>query len=141
MSPESIGRAVAEWYGEHRPQTSSYNPGLPSLIATEGAVGLLNDGWIQIDPGDAGEIMRRKHGDETRVVLGVWQSHRQFGWLALRLMHDTSDRLGRTYYVTQVRYSIDDYVPAQHYFDEDLHDKEGHFTFWHPSQGTEIKPQ
>jgi hypothetical protein len=46
MSPASIGKAIAEWYGEHRPQTSSYNPGLPSLIVAEGVIGLLNDGWI-----------------------------------------------------------------------------------------------
>jgi hypothetical protein len=77
--------------------------------------------------------MKREHGVHARVVFGSWQSQRQFGWLALRLMHDTSDRLGRIHHTTKVCYSIDDYLPAQHYFNEDIHDQEGYFTFWLPT--------
>ncbi len=62
---------------------------------TEKVVGLLNDKWMVVDPGEKVRVdMLAQFGPGARVVMAFWAAQRQFGWLALRLIHDVNERLG-----------------------------------------------
>jgi hypothetical protein len=89
----------------------------------------LSDDWMVIDPGeDVREIMLKEQGADARVVMGFWEAPRQFGWLAMRLLHDVNRRLGLPHAGTGATFSIDGYLPAADYYAEDFEGRLAHFT-------------
>lgn len=131
MTTQSIMDATNEWYGANGQCRTSFFPSLPAVIATQGTIGLMNDDWFMIDPGeDIREVMRNEQGEDARVVMGIWETQRQFGWLALRLLHDVNDRLGLPHEAMGAKLAIDSYLPAMDYFNEDCEGTLGRFIVW-----------
>jgi hypothetical protein len=142
MGDRAICNVVCDWYGARGESKSAENPGLPVVIATKGTIGLVHDRWMQLDPGPAGEDARRDLGSHVRAVMGFWPTDRQFGWFALRLMHDVSERLALVHSVGNVPFSIDGYMPAHLYFEEDqLYEKTGRFIFWTKQEQPPQEPE
>ncbi|MCE9529685.1 MAG: hypothetical protein K8T89_00870 [Planctomycetes bacterium] len=138
MGFDAIKNTVNEWYTENGSLTTAYYSMLPAVFATQGFIGLANDDWIPIHPGeDVLETMKKEHGVDSRVVMGLWPTQRQFGWLAIRIMHDVNVRLGLSHAQHQVPFFVDKYLSAQDYFEEDLMGKTGWFIIWSRKSYTE----
>jgi hypothetical protein len=138
MGMEAIKNTVNDWYTENGSLSTAYYPMLPAVFATQGIVGLSNDDWIQIDPGeDVLATMKKEQGDDSRVVMGLYPTRRQFGWLAIRIMHDVHVRLGLSHAHHQVPFSIDGYLPAKEYFEEDCAGKTAWYIIWNRKSYTE----
>jgi hypothetical protein len=133
MSAESVRDAVNKWYKTHIGGRTAFYPGLPTIIVTEGVVGLLNDKCMVIDPGEKVRAdMLSQFGPDARVVMAFWAAQRQFGWLALRLIHDVNERLGSTRADSGVTLAVDAYAPVRAYHQEDLREEMAHYIVWPP---------
>jgi hypothetical protein len=131
LSTHSIAAQVAAWYDARGESASAYDSGLPAIIATNNTVGVLADGWISIDPGTAAAAFDKDFGQGCwSTVIGFWPTRRHFGWLALRLVHDVCERLPLIHPRLLTVFGADAYLPAAHYFEEDMKDKEGIFIPW-----------
>jgi hypothetical protein len=131
LSTSTIAAQVAGWYDARGESASAYDTGLPAIIATQNTIGLLADGWVSIHAGDAVDHFNKQYGSGGwQTVMGFWPVPRQFGWLALRLVHDVCDRFAPTHPRLLTEFGADAYLPAAHYFEEDMKDKEGIFIPW-----------
>jgi hypothetical protein len=76
--------------------------------------------------------MKKQHGTQAQVVMGVWPATHHFGWLALHLMHAVMDRLGIVDHATNVRLTLEQHLraAATAYFKESMENKEAHYLFW-----------
>jgi hypothetical protein len=131
LSTKTIAAQVVAWYDARGESESAYDSGLPAIIATQNTVGLLADGWVLIDPGDAAAEFDKEFGPGGWLtVMGFWPVPRQFGWLALRLVHDVCERFAPIHPRLHTEFGADAYLPAAHYFEQDMKDKEGVFIPW-----------
>jgi hypothetical protein len=71
--------------------------------------------------------IRAEHGEDARIVMGVWPTKQRFGWLALHLMSHASDRLGTMNFGTGVSFGLLEYLPANLYHGEL---KNPHYVLW-----------
>ena len=132
LSTETIAEVVNSWYDARGESRSAHNPGLPRLIVAKGTVGLACDDWIELDGGTTRAVAQRDLGPLARPVMGFYSTPRQFGWLALRLIHDVVERLALKRYATAVDSTIDPYLPAKQSASEELEGKDrlGHYVYW-----------
>jgi hypothetical protein len=131
MDRMAMTRAVSRWHtSQIRPRSPEF-PYLPAVIATQGIVGLLADRWMLITPTETDAAgIRAQSGDDARIIMGVWSAQRQFGWMALRLMHDITQRFGLNHAESQITLALDSHFPVLEYHAESFAGADVGYIVW-----------
>lgn len=131
LQPNEIARAVSRWHESKKKSKFPCFRYLPTVIVTEGTVGLLSVEPMKIEPSaDDDAQIRAKLGADARVLMGFWAAQEQFGWLILRLLHDIFDRLGLVHNATQIPFSITSHLPFEQYANKHIKGQSVGYVVW-----------
>jgi hypothetical protein len=119
LSQETTTDIINGWYKDRGEPVSQFQVRLPRIITTGNVVAIADDVWMRME-WDENTLadLRSKFGPDARIVMRVYESKRQFGWLALHLMDHAASRLGCRDFHTGVSLSLAGYQPAKLYHSE-----------------------
>ena len=130
-----LSNAVEDWFRKAGDPAvgGSECPALPRVIIAGKTVGLLDDGYMRLDPGDdVWPKWRKEHGENVRPLMSFWDTKRRFGWLACSLLNYMACRLGPEHASLGVNYDLTRYLSFESYSKNDLEGKEGYHSPWVP---------
>lgn len=126
LSFEKLSSAVNDWFNGHGEPSiqSGLCAVLPRIIVAGQRIGLLDDGYIQIDPGDdVRKEWYKQCGPTARALMSFWDTKRRFGFLAAHILHTVSARLRPSHATSGCQYSSDHYYQGIDYFEVDMKGK------------------
>jgi hypothetical protein len=122
---------VTDHYNQTNLGRTAFFPGLPTAIVARGVMGLLRDEWLTVTGSEQDdEDAKAELGADAYAVMGFWDCPRQFGWFALRLIHDVTAALGLRRGELEIPFTIDGYLPVTAYHQEDLRDRPVELLYW-----------
>lgn len=103
---------------------------LPRVVACGSSLGLLNDGLTRIDP-DKNVIAEwsKEHSEPNHMMI-FWDTKRRLGWLMIHLLHTVCSRIGLSHAVSGAEYGIDQHLPIDDYYNNDIKGKLAWYGLW-----------
>lgn len=133
MGRKALANTVDRWFkSKGNPAMSDgYCAALPRIIVAGRSLGLLSDGFINLDPGEDVIASWIKDGNPSpKHMMSFWDTNRRFGWLMNHAIHTVCSRLGLSHALSGAKYGVDQYLLIDDYFRNDLEGKDGQHCLW-----------
>ncbi len=133
LGKKGLSKNVDEWFNEKsQPSVSNEQCAvLPRIIIAGKTIGLLDDGYILLDPGKGiKERWIKEHGPNTRPLMSFWSTKQRFGIMASHILYTITNRLKIEHGSLGVVYAIENYLPIMEYFLADMKGKEAYHNCW-----------
>lgn len=119
MKAKSLANQVSDWFdGEGEPSVSEgHCARLPRVIVAGQSVGLLDDGFVLIEPEtNVMEEAIQEYGPNVKHLMAFWDMKHRFGILVSHILHTVCERQGLLHGTIGLEYAIDQYLPLTDYF-------------------------
>ena len=123
ISQKRLRDIVDDWY-EYKHKPAFFNgqcAALPRIILAGKKIGMLDDGFVNIDPGnDVLDNWRKLGNSDLKVILGFWKTKYHFGFLMVHLLITISYRYELSHRKRNVEYAIEHYLTTLDYFKTEI---------------------
>lgn len=130
ISHSKLASLVDLWYESNNRPASSNNlcAFLPRVIVAGKIVGLLDDGFIQIEP-PSKELndWKEKYQCNPKTVMGFWKINYRFGFLLINLLRDVNCRFSLVHSRQGIEFGFDQYISTIDYYEKEMKDKFAHY--------------
>lgn len=104
---------------------------LPRIIVAGQTIGILDDGYYQIDPGeDIKQKWSELYGPKAIELMSFWDAKYRFGILVSHILGTTTNRLGLAHHASSIQFSIEQYLPVMDYFNSHMKGKGAWHICW-----------
>lgn len=138
MKAKTLAKVVSDWF-DSQGQTAVSNGHcavVPRVIVAGSSVGLLDDGFVLIEPEpDVMEKALRDYGSEVKHLMAFWSIKHRFGILVSHVLHTVCNRYGLLHGATGLQYGIDPYLPLVDYFKSTITKEGVSHIFWKTEKG------
>ena len=134
MRKKALANSTNKWFNSKK-NPAVVNEGscavLPRVIVAGCSVGLLHDGYFEIDPGDPiVSDWKKENNSEPQHIMSFWDTKKRFGWLMIHLTHTVCSRIGLKHALSGAKYGIDQYLNINYYFENDMGGKSACHNIW-----------
>jgi len=118
------------WFQENGRPSSKNNlcAYLPRVIIAGKIVGLLDDGFLQIEPPKRElQEWKEKYKCDPKTIMGFWKINYRFGFLLINVLHDINSRFSMIHNKQGIEYGLDQYITSIDYFETEMKNKFAHY--------------